>query len=280
MEEAKNLGYTDDEIEATPTNFLGKTVHRLAQEKLNFRDEQLRARQISEGQVRTPQPEPAAEEDIALDWGQDEEGRPLAEKDFHPGVVKALKSLAKKQRDETKGFREELAKRDQREEQRELNRSAAVWDAAFAALGPEYEIVVGKGAGREMGQAQQDEYDNRIAILNRAQADPRQHTAAQVKAKVKAAAEKMFGKFLGKNPAPYAEVGKPGATPKPAAPAAATNGVKPRISEKEWEEAALARPTQRTHSEQKGEELAVKNLAARLESETIPDSEELDGFPE
>jgi len=276
IEQAKSFGYTEEEIEDTPTHILGKTMHRLNQQALRFRDEQLRARQVSEGQVRAPQPAPAIEEDIELDWGTDEEGRPLAEKDFHPGVVKALKSLAKKQRDETKGLREELSKRDEREQQRENNRAAAVFDAAFASLGAEYEIAVGKGPGREMGQAQQDEYDNRIAILTKAQADPRVHTVAQVKAKVKAAAEKMFGKFLGKHPAPYAEVGK---TPKQPAPP--TNGVpKPRITPEEWEEAALARPTQRQSSEQKGEELAVKNLAARMDAETIPDSEELDGFPE
>lgn len=272
----EDYGYSAEDIEGMSPVLAYKTAHAHGQQRLRFQNEQLRARQVTEGQVRTPQPEPK-EEEIDLDFGVGEDGRPLTEQDFHPGLVRALKGMTKKQLTENKLLREELAKRDERENARELNRAAAVFDAAFAALGPEYELVVGKGPGREMTQANQDEYDNRIAILTRAQADPRQHTVAQVKARVKAAAEKMFGKFIGKNPAPYAEVQKPGQV-------RLTNGaapVKPRISQEDWEEGALARPTQRVMQDMpNGEEKAVRNLASKMDQEVIPDSEELDGFPE
>jgi hypothetical protein len=271
VEQATSFGYTEEEIEAMPTHILGKTMHRMGQEQLRFRDEMLRARQVSDGQVRAPQPPPTpVEEDIQLDWGQDEDGRQLTEKDFHPGVVKALKQIAMKQQKETKGLREELSKRDQRDEQRELNRAAAVYDAAFAALGKDYEHLVGTGPGREMGEDKKAEYRRRIAILTEAQADPRIHTVAQVKARVKAAADLLFPPV---RRAPYAEVPKPG---KP------TNGQAPaqRITPEEWEEGGLARPTSRKAEEVKGEALAVRNLAAKMDQETIPDSEELDGFPE
>lgn len=272
VKQAQDHGYTDEEINEMSPGVLGKTVHQMMQQQLSFRDEMLRARQVSEGEVRAPQP--PAEEDIVLDFGADEEGRPLTEKDFGPGIVRAMKAQARLQRAETKKLQEALSERDKRDEQRDQQRAASIYDAAFASLGADYEHIVGKGPGRDMGDAQKAEYRRRIAILTEAQADPRQLTVAQVKARVKSAADLLFPPVRHE---PYAEVGKP--TPAKALP---PNGVpaKPRITEQEWEDAALSRPTARKGDDlPNGEAKAVRNLTARMNQEVIPDSEELDGFP-
>ena len=266
VEQARQAGYSDDEIDAMPTNVLGKTLHLQMRQQLAMRQQFDRERTLSEGQVRTPQPTPK-EDEPDIDFGTDEEGRPLTAADFHPGIVKALKNMSKSQRDEAKALRAELTKRDERDNQREMVRVANVYDAAFVALGPDYEHLIGKGPGRGMGEAQKAEYRRRIAILTEAQCDPRQNGVAQVKATVKAAADLLFPPVKA---APYAEVAKPEANGKPKP--------KQRITPEEWEEAALAKPTQRKAEEVKGEALAVRNLAAKMDREVIPDSEELEGF--
>ncbi len=264
--QAREFGYEDDDIEAMTTTVLGKTIHKLLQQQLHYRSELDKERVMVHGQVRPLAPEPVpVEEDIPLDFGTDEDGRQLTEKDFHPGWVKAMKGIVRKNREENAKLQTELSKRDKLDQVREANRAAAIFDAAFVALGPEYEAIFGKGPGREMGQTQQDEYDNRIMLLTRAQADPRTQTPTQIKARVKAAAEKMFGKFIGKNPTPYAEVAN-GKAPKP------------RITPEQWEEGATARPTARqVDDEPPSEAKAVRNLTKKIDAITpVSDAEELD----
>jgi hypothetical protein len=268
VQQAQEYGFDESEINDTPTHVLGKMVHNMMRQQMQARSDAAREALQVHGQVRNPAPEPPPpEEEFDIDFGTDpESGRKLTAQDFHPGLIAAFKHQAKQNREAQQKLQAELAKRDQRDEQRELNRAASIYDAAFAGLGPEYENIFGKGPGREMGADQQGAYKRRIAVLTEAQADPRQHTVAQVKAKIKAAADLLFPPVKA---APYAEVAK------------GKNGTAPpqRITPEQWEEGALARPTARTAEEEPpGEAKAVKNLKAKLDSQVIPDSEELDGF--
>jgi len=272
LQQAREFNLDDEEIEGMSTNVLGKVVHRLMREQLAFRAELDKERTLVHGQVRTPPPEAKPEEeDFDIDFGVDPEtGRKMTAADFNPNLVHAFKSLTRQQRAENKRLQEELSKRDQRDQQRDEVRAAAIYDSAFAALGPDYEPIFGKAAGRDM-DPNSPEFRRRILVLTEAQADPRQHTVAQARARIKKAAELIAP--VKANPNPYAEVPKKGEPAKP------TNGVKPRISEEEWNEGGLARPTARkVDDEPPGEAKAVRNLAAKMDKEVIPDSEELDGF--
>jgi hypothetical protein len=261
IEAARDFGLTDDEIDAMPVNVLHKTMFQAQRRMDMVRQQSTRQQTIQDGQVRNP--EPVKDE---LDFEIDEEN-------LHPTIAKGLSTLrtrAKAERDENRALRNEVQALRTRDEQRELNRAAAIYDAAFQGLGEEFEPIIGKGAGRDMDN-KTPEYKRRIAILTEAGADPRTHTPAQVKAKVKAAADTLFPRTTKTAAADaYAEVTEP-----------KKNGKAPRITTEEWNDAALVRPTGRkVDDEPPSEKKAVRNLAAKMreQDDVIADSEELEGF--
>ncbi len=262
IEAARDFGLTDEEIFAMPPAVLAKTMWQAKRAMDNVRQQLSRQQTVQDGQVRNPEPQqPQAPDD--LDFEVTEE--------VHPTIATGLNNLraqVKAQRDQNKSLLQEVQQLRSRDQQRELNRAAAIYDAAFQALGLEYEPVLGKGAGRDMDNSSA-EYKRRIAVLTEAGADPRVLTPGQIKAKVKAAAELLYPRSPAKAAADaYAEV-----DPK-------ANG-KPRISEKEWNEAGLARPTARkVDDEPPSEQKAVRKLQEKMNqaSDVIPDSEELEGF--
>ena len=76
---------------------------------------------------------------------------------------------------------------------------------------------------------------------------------------------------------PYEAADKPAKSEK--------NGkAKPRITEEDWNDGALARPTQRKGSDMpKGDALAVANLEKKLRDmggDKTADADEMDGFPD
>lgn len=95
---------------------------------------------IQHQESRKPAPAPKAPEpepEDRIDWGTDEEGRPVAEKDLHPGLVKVTKEeranrkKLEKELADLKAWREEQRARDAEAqkafEQRRVNESH--WDA-------------------------------------------------------------------------------------------------------------------------------------------------------
>jgi hypothetical protein len=247
------------------TNLLGKTVNQMHRQIHALRDTNARERQLSEGQVRQPEPVPEAKPD-EFDLGIDNEA------DYDPKLIGALKKLGGT-RKEIDDLKKQLAQRDSRDFERDTRRTAAMIDAAFAAM-PEYEKIFGKGAGSELG-TDKPEMQRRIAVLRQANIDMREiGSVGQLRARLKAATDLIYPASMLTKPANPYDVAE---TPKPA------NGKadKSRITPEEWDAAALARPTQRKGKElPKGDALAVAELTKKMResSEVIPDSEELDGF--
>lgn len=266
VEAARDFGYDDAEIQSMhKAGVLHKTMFMSQRRMEAVRQQASRQMLHQDGQVRNPEPEPPAQDELDFEVNEEE---------LHPTIAKGLSALrnrAKAEREENKALRAEVTALRTRDEQRELNRAAALYDAAFTALGDEFAPIIGKGAGRDMN-SDSAEYKRRIAILTEARADPRQLTPAQVKAKVKAAADLLY-------PRPKAGKAKEDAYAEVAEPR--TNGRAPRISTEEWNDAALARPTQRrVDDEPPSEKKAVRNLAAKMreQDDVIADSEELEGF--
>lgn len=258
VEAARDFGLDDDEIFGMAVPVLHKLVFKLQRNAEAVRQQETRKQHIQDGQVRNPEPAPVVDE---LDFQVDSE--------VHPDIAKGLTTLrdrVRKDREENQALREEVRALRTRDEQRELNRAAAIYDAAFAALGEEFAPIVGTGAGREMDNSSA-EYKRRITILTEAHADPRVLTPGQIKAKIKAAAEMLYP--------------RPKSTKAGKDAYAETNGGAPRISAEAWNNGGLARPTARkVDDEPPSEAKAVKNLTAKMREteDVIPDSEELEGF--
>lgn len=267
VEQARDFGFSDDEIGEMSVNVLGKTINQMHRQQHALRNSFARERQISDGQVRAPEPKPPEEPDV--DLGIDNEA------DYDPKLLGALKKLARANRDEVKALKGELAQRDMRDRERGNRRSVAMIDAAFAAL-PEYEKIFGKGPGTQLG-SDKPEMRRRIAVLRMANVDKSEIVSvAELKAQIKQATEDLYpSSFISPEADPYAAADK-----KPE-----KNGkAKPRITEEEWADGALARPTQRKGADVvKGDALAVANMEKRLRDkggDTIADAEEMDGFPD
>jgi hypothetical protein len=268
VDAALDIGYEQAEIDAMPAHFLYKTVHNFQKKMLDQRSQFAKERQIADGQVRVePKPEPVAEPEY--DWDKNPDN-------YDPHLAKGMKRL-KALEDENRELKKAFNEQRTQTQQREVNRNVAIIDAAFAALGPRYEALVGKGPAAQLGQAKQKEYKRRLAILNEAGVSNLLDVPPGMRARIKDAADTLYGLALPAEETPqgaYEEVHD--------APKAKKNGngKSPRITPEQWEEGTLARPTQRKAEEVKGEQLAVDNLAKKLrdQGETIPDSDELDGF--
>lgn len=257
--EALDLGFTEDELQDFSDQGLSTALGRIMRERISRQDEALRERAIHEQSVKKPQPvQPAEEPQDDLDG-------------FDPKLVSALnaaKTVGKKSMSEVEMLRAKVEQLEQKEQARSQSQVAELIDDAFDMLGEKYEAVLGKGPGRELGEANKSQFRRRIALLQEIGVDfnnmPSRRTLA---AKLLEAAEMLYG--------PALEGSK---KQKAAEPAKPTENDNPYVRPTQ-----TMRPTNRTATQMpKGDHLAVTNLAERMrqqrESEAIPDSEELEGF--
>lgn len=282
VEEARDFGFDDDEINGMTTPVLHKTLWKAKRqiEANRQRSYDFQAREAQrvriEPERREPLPEP---DDDDFDLGVDEE-------ELHPKVIQAMKKLGGGYKKEIKALRGELAERDQRDRERSARRSVSLIDAAFNTL-PEYKKLFGEGSGLKLG-ADSPAMKRRLAVLREAGVDVNEPVSVpELRARIKEAAAILFTPDGDANPydqpASSAD-GKAKSEPE-GRQGKGSNG---RVTREQWNNGALARPTQRKVGEQpktaqEREAQAVANLAAKLRGEggdRLPDAEELDGFPD
>lgn len=253
--QARDLGISQEEIDDTPTKQLERVVYYLNKQQRQRPDE-------PKVEAKTA---PVVEED--MDLGIDEAV-------VEPSIVKAMKKLAKGQKDKDAkiaALEQELGTVKQNESRREAQTAAERIDAGFGDLGPEYESIFGKGRGNEM-EASDRCLHRRRAVLQSLNADPPK--TGTLRDNVRRRALELFGQ----PDAVQAETPEP--EPKPAP------SKKKGPTQEEWNEAALARPTQRANSSEKyGVKRAEKAAHEFLKSKGVvtgpmSGDEEYDSLPD
>lgn len=271
VELARDFGFTDDEINGMPTDLLGRNVQILRQ-----REAQRQRTLSAEYQLqnpRVPQPAPAPPQpEPEIDLGIDEA-------EFGPEIVKVLKKVKGDSIKEARALREELAQVKAQQAQVQQTATANHLDAAFDLVGDEFKHIYGVGSAGEIGQSDPDSVTRRVSDIKALMAKGINPFAMSPKAlagKIKQYAAPLYKVTAPAKPVvdPYADAGVP--TP--------TNGkTKPRISQEEWDNAGLAKPTSRKGAaEPDGTEKAIRNLEAKQRelgvSGSVPNQSELEGF--
>jgi hypothetical protein len=263
VDAAANWGFTSEEIAASPTHILAKTVHQLQRNLILQRQQTTTAQTLADATVRQPEPEPD------IDLGLSSEDLET----YDPKIIGAIKKAASAPLSRVKQLENELAQERHRSVARDNQQACDLIDAAFGRLGKDYTRLFGDGAGRDLSDQRQ--FKRRIATLQEAGIDMNRLNRATLVKQIREAADLLYGT----GEAPAAPAAADPYTPALAKPAG-TNG---RISEQQWDAATLARPTQRSgSSEPAGDEKAVKNLTKNMRDagmlEAGPDSDVLDGL--
>lgn len=236
VNQAKQFGFSDEEIEEFSQNQLGNTMWRLQQRQEAMRDQSARDRAIVDPPTRqAPPPAPEPEEN-------------LTDEGWDPELNKRFKIL-QDQRKEMAALKAEIATLKESDKRRVISDEARIIDQCFEKLGADYESVFGKGSIQDLAPESPERVRRQAAHLAAIQSNDGSYLSRLHKT-----AKLMF-------PPKAKEVAKPAneyETPP-------TNGVKPRITQEEWDDAALAKPTARKATElPHGEERARRNLAKKL----------------
>jgi hypothetical protein len=235
---ARNFGITDGKIASTPTDMLDSICDTLMAQW----EAQQQKQQAAPAPAKVAEVEPTDAE--LLDMTEEE----LAEWD--PRVVKMHAKNARATHEaekRNKALEAELAQVKKSEQQRAGEAMGRMVDSAFAALNSP--LLGGKQPGSKL-DSNSDEMERRVVVLDKLNQLKQRWTVESIKAMAK----KIYGL---------------------AEPEAPTK--KPKISEEEWEEAVVAKPTNRKDGpKKKGEKTAKENMAERLNQRFTPDDEDDD----
>lgn len=248
FQQAADLGISQEEIESTPTDILGRTVRATNNQLLKQAREDARVQVRDQSDRRTGPPpdrtgpDPDESPLANFDFGTDEAGVRLTEKSYDQGIMK----LFKEQASQIKNLQRQVAELSTREVQRENLTGAQKIDKYFASLNdPRFGTM-----GHEQLKSDSVEYRRRVAVLREAAdlAGPKA-TQAEAFAKIDQAIQNIYGDVATK--------------PLPAPP---RNGAIRKDEDlATWEAAGLARPTQRIREpEPKGPKKAERAVANRL----------------
>lgn len=209
-------------------------------------------------------------------------------KDFSPAVLKILK----RQAEAIKELSEKAGALSKHEEVRQRQLQDDLLDAAFEAMGPRYEKVLGKGKGATLLNT--PAMQKRIAVFRQAGVDWTADGPEAIAKKIADAGAALYGDLI--DPEPPAKPASPGggayagtpAAAVPAKPAAKATRADAKRNEKigEWAGSHAARATQRNGAaEPKGVQAADKAVAAKMvemgmEPGPLDRSEEEDELPE
>lgn len=239
---ARSYGFTDQEINAYPTDTLGAIV-----ERISARSQQQRAQQPQQQVVpqQQPAPRPEPEEDVVFEGIKDE--------DYAPELLSALKKAIKVPLTRVKQLEKQLAETQQAAQVREVQDLTRRVDTFFSTLGPEFVSVFGVGSVDQVKNFNPQAFAERAKVFRRANilhqeegGDLLAHLAEQVK-------------FL---------------HPKKAAPRkapAAEEEMELEERKKDWVEGAVAKPTGRKEAPlAPGKEKAIRSVAAILKNRSGP----------
>jgi hypothetical protein len=262
---ARILGIDDATIKKLDSDQLDDLVFR-EHRKLTLQEAQdMRAARGEEREIkRDPAPEPEEDEDFEADELEQ----------IDPVVLKAMRRQQAKLK-ELKELKKEIAQSKEREQIRQTRSNEEAYDMAFESLGAKYEKIFGKGDGRELDHTSK-EMKRRLAVLRDAGLDLDLDGPTTIKRKLIKAAEGLYGDFAVEpkaetvEPSPYDEVEKP----------VEKNG---HPTKKEWEQAALAKPTQRRAKPPTSEAAAREAVREYYRAHGITtgeESEQLEGVPD
>lgn len=249
-------GMDPRELDDWPTTQLWEEVSRLRDLRFAARPNEAPQRPSA-----PPPPPPPAPEPDPLDEFEKEGADPL--------LLKALRKAderAKAAQRQTDELAERLAQRDRADEERTTRSLHETLDAAFAALGPQYEAVFGKGPIASFSPEMKGQGARRLAVLHLGLGvDPKTASPAQVFAAVRKNAEELFGEFHQYRP--------PEAPPPPppsnrhAIRDPETNRFVKRPTAEDYEAGQLARPAGRVDPPGPGGPAAAKKKVADWFSE-------------
>lgn len=256
---ATELGFSEDEINSTPTESLDEAVYAanraaLAEARQSTRAELAapgRPRSLATGEFLPAQPttpETSAPQQASTPTQTPETF--LTDEDrqtFDPRLVQLLESQAK----QIAELKQHIGALYQRENTRQLETFSQHVDRRFA----EKKELFGDKPGRQM-KFTEPETRRRQAVM------------ALVEAMSKEGGNKSFDELFD---AAVASIYGSVAPPPVGNPTPPANGT----AEKRWNEAALARPTHRTSDEPKGEAKALKTAARYMQEHGIGDSDEM-----
>lgn len=166
---ALDQGFSDDEIQATPTDLLGASVQRTQIAVQRAVAEQQRAQALADSQrpqalptaVAQGQPSaPAAADE--LDLGDTTE--------FAPEFVNLLKKAVAAPLKEIKKLKAQLAQREQAEAARLAETKNQQIDRVIDALGQDFTPYFGKGSGQHVKAHQPVAFQNRLKLIKAAEA--------------------------------------------------------------------------------------------------------------
>lgn len=243
---AAALGFTQADLDNHDSDTIWAEIARI-------REQDARQQAVH---ARPPQPESEEELDLG-EWEDPDtlQKRRYTEKDLHPPLAKALKDQAK----QIKALTQKLTAREQADQHAAEARFDSYIDRAFAALGPNYEAIYGKGGMAMLADAGQKQ--RRIVAVQFAKLTPKDSEESVV--------AKIAGSAATIHPVSAAPV-----SPLPPVPEA--NG-KPvnrlpngRYTKEEWDDGALLTPTARNGAKEVATDFtAKKELAAVMKSRGI-----------
>lgn len=269
---AAELGMSDDEITNATTSQLDSMVYHLNQQALAEARTSAQASVLERvrSERDTDSGAPAASHDGAGP-GAGQSGAPeplihLDEEAFHPDLIAGLKKFAEPLVAKIKSLEAQVAGLAQRDNARTQETVNERIDRAFQQLGDEGNFGTGPVADLSNDDPQ---YARRIAVLNEARRMAgSKGTVSQQLAKIKAAAERLYGTKPTPKPA-----GEPYGSPEPAKP---SNGS--RITAEDWKAGGLARPTNRDTEEPPSAKKAERAVANYMKENGMNDRPGMDSF--
>lgn len=252
-EAAAHFGIDREDADEIPFARLNAMVHKMNRQNLERQADESRARLVQEGQVRTPPPAPEPEPE--LDFGiNPETGKPYTEEELDGPMLRVLKAQEKRLREQEKA----IAARDQRDGERSRKQSFAELDDAFESLGEDDAKLFGSGPMSEI--TEEAHRVRRKAIVDQAKIDFSTATPKQIRAKIKAARDLLYGAAPAAQADPYDLNKKKNGKTVEEPPVRGK-----RISPEDWNRGGLIPPTRREAEElPDGEEKAVRNLEKKI----------------
>ncbi len=267
---AMKHGATRDAIEQASQNDLLEWVEEQEIQRERDREQNLRqseAQRVVQTQVSGSPAKPAEDE---IDWGTDEDGRRIEEKDILPGLRNLIKRQQKELK-ELKGGFEETTKREQARAS-QIGRDRI--EDGFAGLEDRYQQLFGSGTLADCTPAQQK---CRIAVLKSLGIDTDNAPSQKLLSRKIAKEAAELNMIQDKEPEDESYAASANL------PATQPNG-KARITEKQFEDGTLTRVSNRVPKEEKGKKLAYKRVAEKMTELKMNDDYfnnfESDGMPE
>jgi hypothetical protein len=233
---AVQMGLTPEEVDAYEPAQLRAVVDAVSR-----RDAAWRQHTQAQPKPDPKAPPPAAESDD-LDFGVDEEGKPIPESAYDPGIRNALRSLKK-------GYASKVSELESKVRRMEAREAADGFDRAFESLGGDFKPIFGEGPLRALGQG--DAAVQRRLIVVQHAGITEQDTPAVIKNKIETTAKALFGATV--RPA------APGSKAEDEARAKAKAETEQRL--KDFSKGGVARPTGRQVAEPRGERKAERTAA-------------------